>query len=107
MAIAVRTGEEGGVAWRGPGIGVVVIAVGKVRAVIEEDAESGIAELIMIAIQIVAAELINHDDDNQLGMSVVGGCKTVWAGEKNSGEACQKERKKSGCGTQTPCHSRR
>ena len=72
MAITVSAGEEGGVAWRSPRIGVVVIAVGKVRAMIEEDAKSGVAELVMIAIQIVAAELVNHDDDHELGMSVVG-----------------------------------
>ena len=57
VAITVSAGEEGGVAWRSPRIGVVVIAVWKVRAMIEEDAKSGVAELVMIAIQIVAAEL--------------------------------------------------
>ena len=62
---------------------------------IEEEAKSGVAELVVIAFEIVAAELVNDDDDHQFGMTVVGGCETVWAGKKNSGEACQNERERN------------
>ena len=58
---------------RRAGVGVVKIAIGEVRAVVEEEAEAAITELIAIALQIVAAKLIDHDHDNQLGMAIVRG----------------------------------
>ena len=39
---------------------------------VDEKTEAAIAELIAIALQIIAAKLIDHDDDNQLRMGVVG-----------------------------------
>ena len=72
VAVAVSTGEEGGVAGSGARVGVVVIAVGKICAVVEKEAEAGVAELVAIAFEVVAAKLVDDDDDYQLGMSVVG-----------------------------------
>src|SRR5579862_4800233 len=72
MPVAVGTGEKRGVAGSGAGIGIVVIAVRKVGTVIEEKPEATLVELIAIAFEVIAAELINHDDDDQLGMSIVG-----------------------------------
>jgi len=73
VAVGVGAGEEGGVSGSGAGVGVVVIAVREVGAVVEKETESGVAELIAIAFELVSAELVNHDDDDELGMSVVGG----------------------------------
>ena len=72
VAVAVGAGEERGVSGSGAGVGVVVIAVGEVGAVVEEEAEAGVAELVAIALQVVAAELVDHDHHDQLGMAVVG-----------------------------------
>ena len=58
---------------RGAGVGVVVIAIGEVGAVVEQQAEPAFAPLIAITLQIVAAKLVDHDDDHQLGTRVVGG----------------------------------
>ncbi len=43
---------------------------------IEEEAETSVAELLAVALQIVAAELVNHNNHDQFGMGVVGGGKT-------------------------------
>jgi hypothetical protein len=40
--------------------------------VIEQQAESTVAELIAVTIKVVAAELVNRDDNYQLGMAIVG-----------------------------------
>jgi len=71
VAVAVGAGEERGVSRSGARVGVVVIAVREVGAVVEQEAETGVAELIAIALQIVAAELVNHDHNDQLRMPVV------------------------------------
>ena len=57
----------------GAGVGIVVSAVGEISSAIKKDAETAVAELIAIAFQVVAAELVNHKDNNQLGAGVVGG----------------------------------
>ena len=72
VSVAVGAGEQRGVARSGAGVGVIVVAVGEVGAVVEEQAESAFAELGAVALQIVAAELIDDDHDDQLGMGVVG-----------------------------------
>ena len=45
----------------------------KISAAIEKHAEPSVAELVAIAFQVVAAELVDHDDDNELGTGVVCG----------------------------------
>ena len=84
VAVAVGAGKQRGVSGGGAGVGVVVVAVRKVGAMIEEQAESAVAELVAIALEIIAAKLVDHDDHNQLGMSVVGGGEAV-ADENNNG----------------------
>ena len=66
---------------RGAGVGVVVVAVGKVGAMVEQQAEPAFAPLVAIALQIVAAKLVDHDDDNKLGTCVISGT------EARAGEA--------------------
>ena len=72
VAIAVSAGEERGVSGSGAGVGVVVITVWEVGAMVEEEAEAGVAELVAVAFQVVAAELVDHDDNHQLGSGIVG-----------------------------------
>jgi hypothetical protein len=43
---------------------------------IEQKPKSGVTELVVVALEIVAAELIDDDDDHKLGMTVVGGTQT-------------------------------
>jgi hypothetical protein len=38
---------------------------------IEQKPKSGVPELVVVALKIVAAELIDHDYDDELGMTVV------------------------------------
>ena len=71
MIIAVGAGEERGVSGSGADVGVVVVAVGKVGAVVEEQAESAFAKLVAVALQIVAAKLVDDDNDYELGPCVV------------------------------------
>jgi hypothetical protein len=59
----------------GTGIGVVVVAVGEVGSVVEEETESAVSELVAIALEIVAAKLVDDDYDDQLGVAVVSGGK--------------------------------
>ena len=73
VAVCVGSGEQRGMAGRGAGVGVVVVAVGEISAMIEQKAEAAFTELIAVALQIVAPKLVDHDDDNQLGPGVVGG----------------------------------
>ena len=72
MAVGVRTGEQSRVPGSGPGVGVVVVAVGKVRTMVEQQPEAAFAELIAVTLEIVATKLVNHNDDNELGVRVVG-----------------------------------
>ena len=84
MAVGVGAGADGGVAGGGLGVGVVVVAVGEVGAVLEEEVEAAIFEVGAIAVEVVAAELIDDEDDGELGMVVVGagrdGCCWLAAG---------------------------
>src|SRR4029077_12449310 len=51
------------------------IAIREVGAMVQEEPEAAVAELIAIPLQIVAAKLIDHNDHNQFGMPVVGRCR--------------------------------
>src|SRR5207302_9605766 len=73
MPVAVGARKQRAMTRRGLSIGVVVVAVGKERAVLHQQAESTLAEPIVISGQVVAAELVNDDHYNQPGTSVVGG----------------------------------
>ena len=72
MAAGIGSREKSSVSGSGAGVGIVVIAVGKICAVIQKKAEAGIAELVAIALQIVTAELVDHDHDHEFGMAVIG-----------------------------------
>ena len=73
VSAGIASGEQGGVSGSGAGVGVIVVAIGEISAAIEKHTETAFAELVAIAFQVVAAKLVNHDDDNQLGASVVSG----------------------------------
>ena len=72
MAVCIRSGSQRRVPRRGLGIGVVVVAIFKVGAVIEEKAKALALEVCAIAVQIVGAKLIDHQKDDQLRMGIVG-----------------------------------
>ena len=71
VAVGVGAGADGGVAGRGLGVGVVVVAVGEVRAMLEEEIEAAIFEVGAVAVEVVAAELIDDEDDGEFGVVVV------------------------------------
>ena len=50
-------------------IGIIVITIREVRATLQKDAEAALNELIVVALQIIAAKLVDHDDHDQLGMA--------------------------------------
>jgi hypothetical protein len=71
----VGPGADGGVAGRGHCVGVVVVAIRKVGAALEEEIEAGGSlEVVAVAVQIVAAELVDDEDDDEFGGRVVGVC---------------------------------
>ena len=39
---------------------------------VEQEAEAGVAELVAVTLQVVAAKLVDHDHDDQLGAAVIG-----------------------------------
>src|SRR5580658_1308016 len=78
VPVAVGAGEQRGVSGGGAGVGIVVVTVGEIRAMVEEEAESAFAELIVVAFEIVAAKLVDDNHHDQLGMGVVGGGEAGW-----------------------------
>ena len=87
MAVAVRAGKKCGMPGGGTRISVVVVAIIEVRALVEEDTESAGAEQVAVTLKVITAELVDHDDHNQLGMSVVGrGGTANWQAEDRAGQ---------------------
>src|SRR5205823_15065315 len=72
VPIRVSAAQKGRVAGRGAGVGVVVVTIGEIRSVINKEAESAFAKLVAITFQIVATELIDYDNDDQLGAGIIG-----------------------------------
>ena len=60
----------------GAGVGVVVIAVGEVSPVIQEQPEAAVSELVSVALEVVPAKLVNDYNHDQPWVSVVGGSKS-------------------------------
>src|SRR5207249_8438402 len=87
VSAGVASGEQGGVSGRGAGVGVVVVAFGEISASIEKYPETPVAELVAIAFQVIAAELINHDDDDELGTGIVNRCGCGGDRAKQEGHA--------------------
>src|ERR1700674_969033 len=90
VSIGVASGEEGGVSGSGAGVGIVVVAIGEISAAIEKHAEASVTELVAIAFEIVAAELVNHDDHNEFGAGIVSGCECSW--DRNKQQQCHWQR---------------
>ncbi len=72
VTVSVGAGEQRGVAGSSAGVGVVVVAVSEVSAVVEEQAESAIAKLVAVTLEVVGPELVDDDYDYQLGVGIVG-----------------------------------
>ncbi len=75
MTIGVGSSAQSGVAGASLGVGVVVVAVFKICTVVEKKAEPTAFEIGAVAVEIVGAKLIDHQDDDQPGMCVVGAGK--------------------------------
>ncbi len=76
MAVGVGSGQQSCMARGGPGVGIVVIAIGEVSASIEQKTEAAFAPLIAVALKVVTAKLIYDDNDYKLGTRVVSGTGT-------------------------------
>src|SRR4029077_2075718 len=84
VPVAVCPGQQGCMSGRGAGVGVVVIAVSKVRAMFEQKSKASLTPLVAIAFQIVGAKLVDHNDDHQLRPGVVSG--TIACGREGKAE---------------------
>src|SRR5208337_1758663 len=92
VSAGVGSGEESSVSGSSAGVGVIVIAVGEVSAVIEKHSEPAVAKLVAITFEIIAAKLIDDDDDNQLGPGVVSGRERA----RNQSEQQQDHKQRAG-----------
>ncbi len=94
VAVGVGSGADGGVAGSGHGVGVVVVAVGEVCAALEEEIEAvGGLEVVAVAYGEIAAELVEDEDDDQLGLGVVGVCVGLWGGRQQEEQTEKKQRR--------------
>ena len=67
VAVGVGSGADGGVAGGGFGVDVVVVAIGEVSTALEEEIEAGWCfEVVAITVEVVAAELVDDEDDDEL-----------------------------------------
>ena len=98
MAVGVGTGKQRRMPGSSARVRIIVIAVGEVGAVVEELAESALAELVAIALQIVSAKLVDDNYHNQLGMGIVGRGETCWkpGQQEHRDENSQRRRKNAG-----------
>ena len=71
VTVGVSSGADGCVAWRGLCVGVIVVAVGEPCAFIHEEAKPAAFELAAPAVEIVAAKLVNDDNDDEFGFADV------------------------------------
>ena len=95
MAVRVGASTQSGVPGGRLGVGVVVVAVGKPRALVHEEVEAAAFEFAAIAIEIVAAKLVNHHDHDQLGLAGVhlGRSGDRQEDRNEEGQARRKDRK--------------
>ena len=78
VAVGIGPGSQGGVAGSGLGVGVVVVAIFEVSALVEEEAEAAAFEIGTVAVEVVGAKLVDHQDDDQPGMCIVGAGPSQW-----------------------------
>ena len=75
VAIGVSTAQQCGMTSCGVSVGVIVVAIGEISSAVKQEPKSAFPKLISIALQIIAAKLINDDDDDELRMRVVSRAK--------------------------------
>ena len=86
VAVSVGAGADGGVAGSGLGVGVVVVAVGEPGALLHEEIEAAAFELVAVAIEVVAAELVDDHNDDELGAAF----KDLGLGNKLQGKQIER-----------------
>jgi hypothetical protein len=64
VTVGVGSGAQRGVARGGLGVGVVVVAIFKISAVIEKEAKAPAFQIGAIAVKVIGAKLIDHQDDD-------------------------------------------
>src|SRR5512135_2437713 len=87
MTQGIGAGEQGSVAGSGAGVGVIVTAVVEVSAVVHEQAKPVGTEIVVIALRIVAAKLVNNDHHYQLRPAIVGGSQSQ-GGQQTEADEC-------------------
>src|SRR5437867_3879289 len=77
VAVRISAGRQSGVPGGGAGIGVLVIAVGKIGAAIQQKSKTTLAELIAKTFQVIRTKLVDHKYDDQLRVGIVGRAKAI------------------------------
>jgi len=75
VAIGVSTTQQRGMTSCGVSVGVIVVAIGEISSAVKQEPKSAFPKLISISLQIIAAKLVNDDDDDELRMRVVSRAK--------------------------------
>ena len=71
IAVCISAGRDDRMPGRGDQVRVVVIAIGKIRTMVQEQVESVSLEVGAISLQIILAKLIDDENHNQFGMRVI------------------------------------
>src|SRR5258708_10991522 len=77
MSARITSGKERSVPRSRSRIGIIVITIREVCPAIHENAKASRNKLIVVPLQIVPTKLIDHNDHNKLGMSVISGSKSA------------------------------
>ena len=72
VAVGIGPGAYSGVAGSGLSVGVIEVAVGKPGSMIEEEIEAACLEISPVPLEIVGAELVENENDDELRMVIVG-----------------------------------
>jgi hypothetical protein len=83
VAVGVGAGAQRGVAGGGLGVGIVVVTIFEKCAVIQKEAKAPPFEIGAVPVEVVGAKLIDHQDDDQPGMRIVGAGPGEWRSGKH------------------------
>ena len=75
VTVAVGSGKQRGVSGSGAKVSIIVVTVSEVGAMIKKQAKAIFDELVTIALQVVAPELVNDNHHDQLRPRIIGGAE--------------------------------